>query len=195
VREAVDEVHDRLRDRVQRAAGRWEAPRRRGTIRRPDRGRRAPLSVVVPRQALPRAAEDRQVVRHKTFSLRRMTIDEAAYEMEMLDYDFHAFVEWGTAVDSVLHRPAPARGYRLIQLDPAPREVARGLVPVTVSTTRPPTLTLDEATRQLETLGWPFLFYRDADMHRGCVLYRRYDQHLGVITPPAGIVEVERRPT
>lgn len=184
MREAADEVHDRLRDRIQRAAGRWDAKRRHAPSRRPTPQRRSAKAAITRLHDLP-GGQDRQVVRHKTFTLRRQTVDEAAYEMEMLDYAFHLFVEWGTGVDSVLVRTGPARrGYRLVQLDPSPREVLRGLVPVTVSSSHAPTLSLHAATRQLEELGWQFLFFRDAIGARGCVLYRRYDGRLGWISPP-----------
>jgi ribosome-associated translation inhibitor RaiA len=183
MREAADEVHDRLRDRIQRADGRWEAKRRRPTIRRPAVPR-GPKAVIARLHDQP-GGRDREVVRHKTFPLHRQTVDEAAYEMQMLDYEFHLFVERGTGVDSVLVRTGPVRrGYRLLQLDPSPREVVRGLVPVTVSLGRAPTMSLRAATRALEEMGWPFLFFRDAIGARGCVVYRRYDGRLGWISPP-----------
>jgi ribosome-associated translation inhibitor RaiA len=183
MREAADEAHDRLRDRIQRAAGRWDA-KRRPTGRRVASPRRTAKAVVARRHERP-VGQDREVVRHKTFPLRRQTVDEAAYEMEMLDYEFHLFVERGTGVDSLLVRTGPVRrGYRLFQLDPSPRDVVRGLVPVTVSSNRAPTLSLHAATMQLEELGWPYLFFRDAIGARGCVLYRRYDGRLGWISPP-----------
>ena len=183
MREAADEVHDRLRDRILRADGRWDAKRRRPTIRRS--GTQRPPKPVIARLHDQPGGQDREVVRHKTFPLQPQTVDEAAYEMQMLDYEFHLFVERGTGVDSMLVRSGPMRrGYRLLQLDPSPREVVRGLVPVTVSTSRAPTLSLKAATRQLEELGWPFLFFRDAIGARGCVIYRRYDGRLGWISPP-----------
>jgi hypothetical protein len=184
MREAADEVHDRLRDRIQRAAGRWDAKRRRPTSRRPATPRGAAKAVIARLHDQP-GGQDREVVRHKTFRLDRQTVDEAAYEMEMQDYEFHLFVESGTGVDSLLVRTGPVRrSYRLFQLDPSPRDIVRGLVPVTVSSSRAPTLSLKAATRQLEELGWPFLFFRDAIGARGCVLYRRYDGRLGWISPP-----------
>jgi ribosome-associated translation inhibitor RaiA len=184
IREAVDEVHDRLRDRLVRASGRWEATHGRSAMQRAQSRRRHELAAL---SAAPLAsrAEPAQIVRRKTFPLRRRTVDEAAEEMQMRDYDFHLFVEEGSGADSVLYRPQRGRGLRLSQVDPAPRDVVRGAVPVTVSTARPPTLTPESAMTEIANLGWPFLFYRDYESGRGCVLYHRFDRHFGVIAPPA----------
>lgn len=185
VREAVDEVHDRLRDRLQRASGRWESTHGRSAMQRAQFRRRHELSAMAAHTPMTRMAEPAHIVRHKTFPLHRFTVDEAASQMQMLDYDFHLFVETGSGVDSVLYRPRHGRAFRLSQVDPSPRDVSRGLVPVTVSTARPPVLTPEQAIAELGEIGWPFLFYCDADSGRGCVLYHRYDRHYGVIAPPA----------
>ncbi|MCQ4083887.1 sigma 54 modulation/S30EA ribosomal C-terminal domain-containing protein [Streptomyces sp. RB6PN25] len=50
------------------------------------------------------------MVRHKSFSLARETPDEAAFEMEAMDYDFHLFTDLDTGRDSVIYRAGPT-GY------------------------------------------------------------------------------------
>ena len=52
------------------------------------------------------------ITRHKSYSLPTCTVEEAAVEMEALDYDFHLFTEEGTGQDSVLYREGPTE-YRL----------------------------------------------------------------------------------
>ena len=45
----------------------------------------------------PRPVDDRRIIRHKSFTLAACTVDEAALEMDLLDYEFHLFTEIGTA--------------------------------------------------------------------------------------------------
>ena len=184
LREAVDEVHDRLRDRLRRFAGDWQAIRG----GRPSSGSEGHewrhTSVPAERPLyFPLPAEERQIVRHKAFGLRRMTVDEATFDMEMLGYQFHLFTEDGTDSDSVLYRIDDERGYRLSQVEPQPDRVTPGVEFVTVDTQRPPVLRVEEAVERLDVTGSPFVFFQDAATERGCVIYHRYDGHYGLITP------------
>ena len=43
----------------------------------------------------PRPAESREVVRRKTFAAEPMTVDEAAWEMDLLDHDFYLYTDLG----------------------------------------------------------------------------------------------------
>ncbi len=188
MREALDDVHDQLRERVQRAAGDWEAIRgarpvgQKDASSHPHEWRHTSAPTERP-PYYPRPADERQVVRHKTFSLGRMTVDEAAFDMEMLGYTFHLFTEEGSGLDSVLYRPMDGGMLRLNQVVPQPAQVVRGATQFTVSTAHPPTLDLDEAVAELGVTGWPFVFFRDPATGRGRVLYHRYDGHYGLITP------------
>lgn len=180
--EAVDEVHDRLRDRLQRTTGDWEAIRGARPSDQPHEWRHVSVPTERP-PYFPRPVEERQVVRHKAFSLARMTVDEAAIDMAMLDYSFHLFTEAGSGVDSVIYHTEDGVGLRLAQVDPRPDNVTHGSTPVTVSPAPAPKLTVQNATERLNVTGWPFVFFRDAATGRGCVLYHRYDGHYGLITP------------
>ncbi len=42
-----------------------------------------------------------------------------------------------------------------------------------------------EAIQLLDGADWPFVFFRNPTTDRGNVIYRRYDGHYGLITPPA----------
>jgi ribosome-associated translation inhibitor RaiA len=146
----------------------------------------------------PRPVEDRRIVRRKSFTLEKRTVDEAAYEMDLLDYDFHLFTEQGTGQDSVLYRVGPS-GYRLAQVTPVPRtRLAAFELPVTLSTQPAPRLTADRAAERLNLLGLPFVFFVDARSRRGNVLYHRYDGHYGLITPvipkPSSLSAVQGHP-
>ena len=176
--EAIDELHDRLLARIDRASHDWQAIRGARPVPgewRHDSPARPPLPY------FPRAAEDRQVVRHKAFAVATETVEEAAFDMDLLDYEFHLFVEEGSGQDSVLHRTPD--GLRLAQVSPRPDAVSRGEVPFAVSERPAASLDVDGAIAHLEHLGTPFVFFRDARTGRGNVLYHRYDGHYGLIVP------------
>lgn len=180
--EAIDEVHDRLRERLQRSARDWQAIRGSRPVSEPHEWRHISAPVERPRY-FPLPAEQRQIVRHKAFGLRRMTIDEAAFDMASLGYQFHLFTEHGTGSDSVLYLVDDDPRYRLSQVHPQPDKVTPGAQWVSVSMQRPPTLRVEEAVERLNLSGWPFVFFQDAATKRGCVLYHRYDGNYGLIIP------------
>jgi sigma 54 modulation/S30EA-like ribosomal protein len=180
--EAVDRLEARLRQRLERGAEHWEA--RRGRL--PQIGPHEWRHQSEPRHRpnyFPRPECDRRVIRHKSYSLPTCTVEEAAHEMELLDYDFHLFTEEGTRQDSVLYREGLAE-YRLAQVNPdmvddlAPFEMA-----LTISPHPAPRLAVDQAIGRIGLLDLPFLFFVDAARDRGCVVYHRYDGHYGLITP------------
>jgi ribosome-associated translation inhibitor RaiA len=179
--EAVDRLHDRLRQRLERMARHWEARRGRMTSREAHEWRhgdqpahRSPY--------LPRPREERDIIRHKSFAMVGCDLDDAAADMESLGYDFHLFTELGTGRDSVLYRSGPT-GYRLAQVEPDPDALAPHDVPITLSEQPAPLLTTAEAVDRMAALGLAFLFYLDGERGRGALLYRRYDGHYGLITP------------
>lgn len=190
--EAVDLLHDRLRHRLQhflrRTAGHWEDRRGRGAA--PAAGSRGVEAHEwhhgdEPTHRLPhfpRPPEDRQIIRHKSYALSQFGIDEAAFDMETMDYDFHLFTEVGTGQDSVLYRDGPT-GYRLAQAEPHLEALAPHALPVTVSEQPAPVLSTDEAVERMAAMDTPFLFYLDGERGRGALLYHRYDGHYGLITP------------
>ena len=180
-REAIDLLAARLRGRLERMSRRWE----------PVRGNRFGPDPHVwhhgatPRPRLPyfpRPIEEREILRRKSFALASQTCDEAANDMALLDYEFHLFTEAGSGLDSVLYRTGQT-SYRLAQLDPDPDAVIDGVVAITASPTPPPALSAEGAAERLELTGWPFVFFVDPELNRGCVLYHRYDGHYGLITP------------
>lgn len=181
IREAVDEVHDRLRDRVLQARRGWESMR---GARPSDGGhewrhRRRPAERA---PYVPRPVEERQIVRHKAFGLGRMTVDEAVEEMTTLDYCFHLFTESRSGVDSVVYRTDDPAGLHLAQVRPRPDSTS-GTTAVMVDPQRAPRLTVAEAAERLEAARAGFVFFTSTTTGRGSVLYHRYDGHYGLITP------------
>ncbi|MFZ2177175.1 MAG: HPF/RaiA family ribosome-associated protein [Rhodococcus sp. (in: high G+C Gram-positive bacteria)] len=181
-REAVDRLEARLRHRLERIAEHWESRRGKMPSSEPHEWRHTSEPAHRP-DYFPRQEEEREIVRHKSFALSNSTVDEAAFDMDLLDYDFHLFNEVGTGEDSVLYRDESG-GYRLAQLTPPePSQLGTHQLELTVSSQPAPRLTTEEAVQRLNLLGTPFLFFADADTGRGRLLYRRYDGHYGLITP------------
>ena len=121
------------------------------------------------------------MVRRKSFTLSRESVDEAIFDMTMLDYGFHLFTDIDTGKDSVVYRQNGE--FRLAQLSPDPEHVLPTAAPLTVSPHPAPTLTLPEAIERLELTQLPFMFFSDQATGRGNVIYHRYDGHYGLITP------------
>jgi len=183
--EAVDQLHDRLRQRLrhvqERVAGHWEARRGRMPTAEPHEWRHAAEPTHRP-PYFPRPAGEREIVRHKSYTIDRCTVDEAAFDMAAMDYDFHLFTELGSGQDSVLYYDESG-GYRLAQLTPQPDALAPHHIQLTVSDRQAPLLSTVEATERMNVWVRPFLFFLDADRGRGALLYHRYDGHYGLITP------------
>lgn len=179
-RDAIDRLGERLRRRLRRAADHFEARRDGRSIRMPHDADAEPTDRAARVSVAP---EEREVVRQKSYTLAPCTVDEAALEMELLDYDFHLFTEEGTGLASVLYKGGPA-DYRLAQVEPASEEeLAPFELPLTISPQPAPCLTVEQAAERMGLLGLPFLFFIDAAQERAGVLYRRYDGHYGLITP------------
>ena len=181
-REAIDRLEARLRHRLERFATHWEA--RRGQVPSADPHEWRHQSEPTHRPSyFPRPPDQRRIIRRKSFSLGPHSVDAAAQEMELFDYDFHLFTEEGTTQASVLYRSGPT-GYRLAQVQPATlEELAPFELPVTISSQPAPRLTVGRATERLSLLGLPFLFFVDVAEGRAGVLYHRYDGHYGLISP------------
>jgi len=180
-REAVDRLEARLRHRLERVAERWEPKRGNASHADPHEWRHESEPTRRPNY-FPRPPDQRRIIRRKSFTLGTHTVDEAAQEMELLDYDFHLFTEKGTEQASVLYLTEPT-GYRLAQVKPVPEELAPYDLPLTISPQPAPRLTLERAKERLSLLGLPFLFFVDVDQGRADVLYHRYDGHYGLVCP------------
>jgi ribosome-associated translation inhibitor RaiA len=148
--EAIDLLVDRMIRQLDQAAEKARTRERRA----PDPAPRAVPAAIPP--------EDREVVAHKSFAIDRATLDEAAFDMEVLDYDFFLFTDADDGFDKVLYR---------------------GLDGEVRSATNPPVETVDEALERLDAGGEPFVFFCSAESGRGNVAYLRYDGHYGLITP------------
>lgn len=179
---ALAQLEKKLRHAGERAHARWKDRVSRRSSAVPGEWRHS-FEPAQRASYYPRPPDDRRVVQHKTFGLGVSTADEAAFDMDALDYDFYLFTELGSGQDSVLSRDTGG-GYRLAQLNPSPDLVVEGAVPLAISERPAAELTEAEAVSRLNLSGEPFLFFCPPDSHRrGRVLYRRYDGHYGLIAP------------
>lgn len=175
--EAIDLLEARLRQRLERVTGhaRSESIRHRG-----DEWHHGDPAAHRP-PYFDRAAEDREVVRHKSFAVGATSPEEAVLDMELLDHDFFLFTNTDTGEDNVVHRLSGGR-YALIQPTPVP--AGSELAPaIEASPLAPAPMAVGDAIALLDLGGEPFVFFLDPDTRRGRVLYRRYDGHYGLITP------------
>lgn len=149
--EAIDLVRDRLRRKLSQLG---RHPCGLGGRRR----HREPAYAYVP-------AGEREVRRHKSYQPAVATPEEAASDMELMDYDFQLFTDAVSGWDAVVYRH-------------------NGGCDVSYLPDQP-TLTLASAVGALDATDLTYLFYRDPVSDRGNVLYRRHDGNYGLITPAA----------
>lgn len=181
-REAVDLLEARLRRRLERSAEHWEARRGKFPSADPHQWRHESEPTHRPGY-FPRPADERSILRRKSFTMAPCSVDDAAREMDLLDYDFHLFTEKATDSAGVLYRGGTT-GYRLALVTPVSAdELAPSELPLTISSQPAPCITTEQAVERLGFLGLPFLFFIDAAEGRAGVLYHRYDGHYGLITP------------
>ena len=181
MREAIDLLQRRLRAKLEHRAEHREAERTRTAIPEPGEWRHGDLPSERP-DYYDRPPDERELVRHKSFAVGELTRDEAAFDMEQLDYDFHLFRDLASGEGALIER-RPDHTYRLTRLRPA--EVASGAtaIALTVDEHPAPELTVAEAIERLNADGERFVFFANQVTGRGNVLYHRYDGHYGLITP------------
>jgi ribosome-associated translation inhibitor RaiA len=128
----------------------------------------------------PRAADDRELIRRKTFALQPESLEDALADLELLDHDFYLFVHDESNCEAIVYRTD--NGYGVGQRSATPDAIERVGIPLHVDAP-PPTTTLHDALTLLDETNAPFQFFVDADTGRGSVAYRRYDGNYGVIVP------------
>ena len=175
--EAIDELVDRL---WQRISDNRTGPEPRGSCRRRASGA-VGTDPHPPVAWFERPPEQRQLVRHKTVADEPMSIEEAVFDMDLLDYDFYLFNDLASGQDAVVRRAADdGRAVRA-----APRRIEPP-----VSTTARHPLVRGAGDAQHPAGPGVARGHRGADgvlrrsrERAGSVLYRRYDGHYGLVTP------------
>lgn len=178
--EAIDLLERRLRRNVEAVEEVARAHRHDSDVARPGEWRHGSLPAERP-EYFPRPAEERELIRRKTFALSTLTPDEAALEMNVLDYDFHLFTNAETGDENVVCR-VPDGTISLIAISPVSCETA---ATITIDPVPAAVMLPEDAIERLNVTGERFVFYVEAQTRRGTVLYRRYDGHYGLIEPEA----------
>lgn len=172
---AVDDVAERLRDRISRSVDRIVSTRRVPAEHEPGGWRHANFSPPRPQPAM-RPVGERTVVRRKSFLLDPMSEVEAAAEIEALDHDFFLFRDLEAGCDAVIYRAGDGR-LRVIVGDPAKADELRE--PNLISDP----IDLARALAELDAVDHRFIFFVNVNTGRGNVIYRRYDGNYGLIEP------------
>ena len=179
---AVGDLADRLERQLRRTAE-WRIARRRETgVSEIGEWRHGDLPAQRP-AFFPRPPDERRVIRRKTFALEPMTPLQAAADMMQLDHEFYLFHDARTGADAVIHRLR--EDGRLGLIEPAgasPRTDARWLVAEADRFSEP--VTLETAIEEMNAVNHRFVYFVDRDSERGSIVYRRYDGHYGLMTPP-----------
>ena len=177
--EAIDLLDDRLRRRIDESESRKRALIMRHRDDGPGEWRHGSVPAERPRHFV-RPVDDREIIRHKSFTVAQQTIDEAVFDLETLDHDFFLFRDERTGADAVVWRLDGH--YALIESDgsaPAPDTVADVEVrPIAV-----PTISVEAAEEILDGEDVSFVFFINEDTGRGNVVYWLYDGHYGLIEP------------
>ncbi len=151
------------------------------TIRVPDAWQRPGLTNRTSRR-LDSAEQERILVRHKSFSPEEVTVDEAAWDMLLLDYDFFLFTDLATGQDSLLERTDEGL-LTLRNQTGTSDEPPSPVNDVKFIDRSAPYQTVSEAIDLLDQAGLPRLFFTNTTTDRGNVLYHRLDGNYGLITP------------
>ena len=184
VTEAVDELVHRLGRQVKDLTERqhsWPT----GQHADPDTWQHGKLTEIRP-DYFERAVDEREIVRHKSFSPEESTVEEALFDMGVLDYDFFLFTEMTTGQDCLLARDDDGVSLHMTDVDAAAAADLSGGIEIDVASTGAPTMAFPDAVQRLDDGAEPFVFFCNQDTSRGNVVYRRYDGHYGVITPSDG---------
>ena len=178
--EAVDLLADRIRDGIRLIHERRRDAMRQSGVPSPGEWRHGDLPAHRP-PYYPRPAGERRLVRTKSVSIGRISPEEAAFEMRILDHDFHLYTDAGTGSDCLLHRTDDG-GYALVSPDP---QVGRGPAgePAELPVSPAPRMTLAGALSALDESGAPFVAFVDDERERLHVAYLRYDGHHGLLAP------------
>jgi ribosome-associated translation inhibitor RaiA len=178
--DALRVVRDRLERRLRRVAG----ERRRATTRPPStpsgEWHRGDLVAGRP-EFLDRPPEERRVVRRKTYSpIERLSVAEAMFEMEVLDYRFYMFTDAADGKLTIVYEDGD--GVAINKIDGSRPDDTTLRPDVSIDETSAPTMDVGKAVSRLNISDRPFLLFRDSSQHRPSVLYRRYDGHYGLIS-------------
>lgn len=176
---AIDLLQRRVRSQLEHRAERRDWLRTSAGLAAPGEWRHATAATERP-EWFDRPEDERQLVRHKTLAAGELTADEAAFDLEQLDFDFYLFRDISTGGDAIIERAGPGT-YDLTVAGTLAPDLGVTAVPIHATGRVVATLSVDEAIVALEASGTRRVFFADAASGRGTVVYHRYDGHYGLI--------------
>lgn len=182
--DALNAVAERLDRHVRTLAERRQDTRDRPASTPEGEWRRGDVPTARP-SFMPRPPEERRIIRRKTFAPERTAVEDALFDLDVLDHRFFLFTDEDDGEDSIVFETDDGVRLRRLSGD-EPSDRPGSPVPVDVETTPAPELDEDEARQLLDVSREPFIFFRSRDSRRGAVLYRRYDGHYGIVEPATG---------
>jgi ribosomal subunit interface protein len=177
---AVNSLTQRLERQLRSFVDRRTDQARRPTERKAGEWRHSSLATNRP-DYFPRAPEEREIVRRKTFATDPLTPTEAAEEMEFLDHDFYLFIERETGADAVAYHRDDGRLGVIGPTGIGWSGESAGIVHEESRMSGP--TRLEDAVAEMNVLNHRFMYFTDAASGRGNVIYMRYDGHYGLIEP------------
>jgi hypothetical protein len=148
MRETVDLLQARMRHQLDQREQRRRAQRPRPGYTEPGEWRHGDPPLQRPAY-FDRPAAERQLVRHKAFTASELTPDEAAFDLDQLDYEFHLYRDLASGEDALIER-LPDHSYRLTRLHATTIEPEPVSVPLVIADVAASELTVDEALEGLE---------------------------------------------
>ncbi|HVR31114.1 MAG TPA: sigma 54 modulation/S30EA ribosomal C-terminal domain-containing protein [Acidimicrobiia bacterium] len=178
--EAVEALATRLERRMRRLAERREDASQRPPSTPDGQWRSGDLPSARPTY-FARPKEDRRIERRKAFAPHFSSIDEALFDLEVLDHRFFLFTDAASGGDAIVFETEDGVAVRTLTGEEIPG--GDSLPGLAFDSRSAQVLTDEEAANRLDVSGAPFIFFRQSGSDRGAVLYRRYDGHYGLIEP------------
>lgn len=179
--QALNILAERLERRLNRLTERREQQNERPPSTPDGTWRSGDLPSTRPRY-YERPVEERDIVRQKTYSSDEMiSVEEALFDLEVLDFRFFLFTDESDGTPSIVYEREGDVVLQRVDGGRPPGEAAR--TPVEVNETPAPSTTVDGAIERLNLGGEPFIFFKYTGLDSPRVVYRRYDGHYGLIEP------------
>lgn len=178
--EAVDTLGARLERRLRRVTERREDANQRPPSTPDGQWRSGDLPATRPTY-FTRPEDDRRLVRRKSFAPATSSIEDALFDLDVLDHRFFLFTDADDGLDSVVFESE--EGVSIRRMDGSAPPGLDRFDSLQVDPTPAARLAVGEAQARLDISEAPFIFFQQADSERGAVIYRRYDGHYGLVEP------------
>jgi ribosome-associated translation inhibitor RaiA len=179
--EALRLVRDRLERRLHSIAGKRQRATKRPPSTPSGEWRVGDMPAGRP-EFYDRPPDERMVIRRKTYSPEhRVSMSEALFDLDVLDFRFFLFTDEADNKASVVYEDGDALAIQ--KLDGSRPEETTLRPDIRVNETPAPIFKVANAVSRLNISDAPFIFFSDADRGQASVLYRRYDGHYGLMVP------------